>query len=188
MQIYHERLYKVQPNWSWDNCFEYSKQAEFALATLLKMKQAQLSEGYFPEYDIRWRDYTFEVKYQNTTRLNVEFRQQKSGNPSGIVTSTANYWLVVSKGKTMDGAVVGKVRQYDTKTLRSTAMCEIDSGVGDARYLQLDPKKINHTWLGDVVWDDDTKSWDMSRWIRPGRSLKIPATTPRAHFINCTQR
>ena len=178
MLVFHPSLFQVTPNWSWDDCFRYSNKAELAVATLIGASNPIITEGYAPGYDFSAGGLKYEVKYQNTHLVNLEFKQEKTGVPSGIFTSTADWWIVVSTGVTMQGEVVGKVRGYRTPTLQQIVWDKItETGqIPNTHYFTFGPRDLPHTWLGDVTWDPTTTTWDMSRWMKRGSPLP-----PTAH-------
>lgn len=177
MIVQHNQLWQTNPNWSLDHCFEYSKQAELALANLLNLPNPQLSKGFNNEYDIYSNNTTFEVKFQNTSKLRLEFRQANNFNPSGIAVSKSNFWIVICKGFTRDGYLVGKVRQYNTKSLKRHVRQTIDEDIfTQYNYLQMNPRDVDHIWLGDIFVTQDT--WDLSSWRTLGYQL---AFTPPNH-------
>lgn len=177
MLVTHSSLFRVTPDWSWEDCFQYSNQAEIAVAALLGVSNPVVTEGYAPGYDFSSKGLKYEVKFQNTHRVNLEFKQEKSGSPSGVLTSTADWWIVVSTGITMQGEVVGKVRGYRTSTLQEIVQGYLnESPPSHIRYFTLTPRDIPHTWLGDVTWDPTTATWDVSQWTKRGSPLP-----PTAH-------
>lgn len=169
MIVEHKKLYVHTNDWSWRDGFEYSKQCEQALANLLGM-QCELAMGNHSQFDFTdpVTGLTYEVKYTMTAVLKIEFRQEKSNAPSGISTSTADFWLYVSKGMTREGELVGKVRKYKLADLEYAVETAIAAGNHDGKRATVDPSKIPHEWMGDVVIDETAGTFNMSRWKRPG--------------------
>jgi hypothetical protein len=165
MKIYHKDLWVVRSGWSWKNCFEYSNQAELAVANLLALPDPTITQGNFPGYDFESAGVKYEVKFQNTVDVRIEHHQAKSGKPSGILTSTADKWIVISKGWTNQRKLVGKIRSYDPAVLRNI----VERSPGESNFVTKNPKNVEHEWLGDVLWNDEQQYWDLSRWTRVGR-------------------
>lgn len=170
MIVQHNLLWQTTSTWTLDKCFSYSKQVEQALADLLVLPNYSLSQGFDNRYDILSNVTTFEVKFQNTNKLRLEFRQSANFNPSGIAVSKSNYWVVVCKGYTRDGDCVGKIRQYNTKVLKQTTRQTITEELyNSSNYLSLDPRQVDHIWLGDICTTDNT--WDLTHWRTPGHQV-----------------
>ncbi len=173
MLVHHRQLYTLVDNSeeSWNRCFMYSNRAEQALCKLIGIPEAEITQGYQPGYDAWWNGVKYEMKFQNTTALRVEFMQSATNHPSGLATTTADYWIVVSRGE-LD--TVGKVRQYSTNTLRThvsewlqfSSQEQFEFGVA-----KLAPTNVQHNWLGDISWDTEEQIWDLTKWIRKGRPL-----------------
>ena len=168
--IIHEKLYKVANDWSYDDCFEYSKQAEMHLASLLQIEEYYHSRGYEPGFDIATENCAYEIKFQASELVFIEYRQSKSFLPSGICTTTSKYWLIVNHGRGQTGEIIGKVRQYAVETLRYVMLHTPPQLAYESR-LGFSSWDIPHVWLGDIRWDNAVGAWDMSQFIRIGSPL-----------------
>jgi hypothetical protein len=168
MIVVHEKLWVVKEGWGWSNCFAYSQEAEAAVANLLGHRDAVLTEGNFPGYDYEHNGMKYEVKFQRTNGLRLEYRQSKSGKPSGVATTTADKWIVISTGLTMEGKLVGKIRAYDADVLREVVEQLVDPD-SDGNTIVVNPKEVPHKWLGDVHFDSVARAWDLTSWTRKAR-------------------
>jgi hypothetical protein len=146
--------------------FEYSKQAEQALANLIGIP-CELAPGKFSAYDFTdpLTDTTYEVKFQFKPSINIEFQQSKNTNPSGIATSTADYWLMVNTGWSKAHGLVGKVRKFAIADLKLAVETHQLGGLDHGKYCVFDDRALPHEWLGDISIDDKLRMWDLTKWL-----------------------
>jgi len=146
-------------------CFAYSKQAESALAKLMGIS-ATLAEGNHSEFDFtdNRTSKTYEVKFQFAHSITLEVAQSKTGVPSGVSVSTADYWVIVSKG--FSDGVVGKVRKFNLADLKSVCSTDQLDKLGESKRIIVDPRDVPHEWLGDVTIDEAARTWDLHTWAR----------------------
>ncbi len=144
--------------------FEYSKLKELELLTLvadmMKWPSARGDrQGYNPGYDGWIGEKTFEVKFQSSAEMIIEYARY-DGTPSGISLSTADYWLLVNRSS-IKAKPAGKVRCLPTATLRdyvdqsiimnNVRVYEPSASGPGSRNVTLDPWKLGDDgWMFDV--------------------------------------
>jgi hypothetical protein len=156
--------------------FAYSKYAEaLAAHCLAKNKQwivESFSFGNDPTHDVIISGKKIEVKYQSTSYLSIEYARPDF-TPSGISLSESEYYMMINPGKSkVKGTIdtykqVGKMRLIKTNDLLKAMYAQIEAGntivhpAGPkgpgSRVVKINPKTINHDWLGDIecVFDED---------------------------------
>jgi len=145
-----------------DKGFEYSKQCEQCLGDILKNSYGIIcegyTEGYNPDYDFIADGSKIEVKFTSKVHPNIEFARYNK-NPSGLLLSKSDYYLVVSPGGSK-GKFVGKIRLYETNDLKAYLVDCLMNQDDLVKYepsgnspgsicFKLEPKKIEDIWLGD---------------------------------------
>lgn len=168
-----------------ENCFEYSKDVERAIISLLSnfydVILYSLSEGYNPKFDaiinLCGSIQKIELKCagaiqtKNGKKLTIEHAYY-NGKPSGLSVTEASCYIVCSV-EYNKGHLVGKIRLYPVSILKSLLSRaehynEIigykpnDYGPG-ARVFEVNPydEKAIHVWLGNFKINPD-QTWDLT--------------------------
>ncbi len=165
MIVEHDKLHVLRPGWSMQKCFDYSKLCEEAIADLLGIKSRVMAEGFHPQFDFTdsTTGNTYEVKFQMHGHVDIEAEQSKNTNPSGIMVSTATYWIIINTSPTMAGELVGKVRRYKLADLKYAVETQRLAGQYKKKY-SFNPRTLPHEWLGDVMVDLNARTWDLTAW------------------------
>lgn len=174
--VIHDKLW--QPNLhdtGWQGMFEYSKQAEAALAKLVfPTHKIDIIGGSHSEYDLivstKGSKAAVEVKFQRSSKVSLELRQEKTNTPSGLAISTAKYWLIVSGGLSQAGKEIGKIRLFQRQQLVAKVLAHPDNET--SQKLVFNPMELPHTWVGDInTTNTPMFTWDLTYWARKGQPI-----------------
>ena len=160
--------------------FAKSKLAEEALLKLISKKRGvsysvDLTEGKNTDWDGTLGRSHVEVKfsakvYKGDNRLSNYFETNyKSGAPSALLLSKADKYITVTPGwSNKYSMLTGKVRMWNRADLLNVMhqfpIVKDDYGASGF-YIPNKSSIITHDWVGDVFFDQQQYSYDLSKWI-----------------------
>ncbi len=147
--------------------FDLNEQAERRICEMVfRSPIKEVSTGNSPEWDVLLEDgTTIEVKFTDKKDIFIE-THYKSGQPSGLNLSTADYYLIVHTGYW--NGKIGKVKVIPTQTLRNIEpLCERKSyPSGGSGFLLKQELGNNDGWIGNLNYDETLNGFDLSGWQR----------------------
>lgn len=161
--------------------FKKSKLAEESLLKLVAGKKrttysVDLTEGKNTDWDGMLGNEPVEIKYSakmfsGENRFGNFFETHyKSGKPSALLLTKATKYITVSPGwSNKYASVTGKVRMWNVSELVNAIdnpypIVEFDYGE-KGFYVPNKSNAVKHEWVGDVAFDPEKCSYDISKWI-----------------------
>jgi len=155
-----------------DDGFTLNEKAERQLAELVfGDKVDHISEGNTKEYDVQLKDGTkIEIKFTNNPKIFIETNYY-DGTPSGLLTTESDYYLIAHTG--FWKSKIGKIKLIPTETLidlYNTNKCKPKSyyprndSPGSSGFILEKELGQNDGWLGNVRFDEESDSFDISQW------------------------
>lgn len=142
------------------NDYSISRQIEQIILDQLRLlynveeKDVDISQGCNSAYDFRMLNKLFELKIMSTSYYNIEI-SRASGQPSGLSSSKADYYIIVNPGSLYQKEVM-KIRIVATGDLRQAVQQSTkvriyepnaNNSLGSVCH-QLDPKTLLHDFVG----------------------------------------
>lgn len=138
-------------------------------------------DGYDSSGDGYINKHKVEIKYSasgngsNNYHIFIE-THDKSGNPSGLLTTQSKFYLTITPGWSAKIGSIGQVRLWKSIDLiKISSQCQqfkYPSGVSGFFMI---PKQLDviQVWVGTVGYDKDTQTFDISEFIIMGNVYKI---------------